>query len=206
VTEPLGEAVAGTDGGESAEETRRSRRRVAPVGAGAVAVVLAVLFWFLVQAEPGSGTTADSPLLGRPAPEAVSTTTTGEPFDLSRRKGSFVVLNFFNSTCVPCVREHPELVEFERRQQQLGADGAELYTVIWDDREDAVEGFFDSNGGDWPRVRDPDGTIGVTFGVARVPETWIVDPNGFVRVRILGELTADFLEERLDLLAAGTPS
>lgn len=206
MTEPLGEAVAGPDGGESAEETGPSRRRVAPLGAGAVAVVLAVLFWFLVQAEPGSGTTADSPLLGRPAPEVVSTTTTGEPFDLSRRKGSFVVLNFFNSTCVPCVREHPELVEFERRQQQLGADGAELYTVIWDDREDAVEGFFDSNGGDWPRVRDPDGTIGVTFGVARVPETWIVDPNGFVRVRILGELTADFLEERLGLLGAGTPS
>lgn len=177
------------------------RRRTAPFVAGGVAVVIGVLMWFLIQADPGGTTTADSPLLGRAAPEVISTTTEGDRFELSRRKGSFVVLNFFNSTCVPCLREHPELVEFERRQQQRGAEGAELYTVIWDDREDAVEEFFDRNGGDWPRVRDPDGTIGVTFGVARVPETWIIDPNGFVRVRILGELTADFLDERLGLLA-----
>ena len=36
------------------------------------------------------------------------TTLDDESFDLARRKGSWVVLNFFNSTCVPCVAEHPE--------------------------------------------------------------------------------------------------
>lgn len=176
-----------------------SRRRLAPFAAAGVGLVIAALLWVLIQADPGGTVSADSPLLGRPAPTVVSSTTADAPFDLGRRKGSWVVLNFFNSTCVPCIREHPELVEFHRRQAGR-ADGIELYSVIWDDREANVEAWFQANGGEWPRVRDPEGAIGVAFGVARVPETWIIDPNGFVRLRILGEVTADFLAERVDEL------
>ena len=46
-------------------------------------------------------------------------------------------------------------------------------------------------------VRDDDGAIAVSFGVAKVPETWVVDANGFVRLRILGAVTADFLTTRI---------
>ena len=179
------------------------RRPLAPFVAAGVGVVIVALLWVLVQADSGDTVSADSPLLGRPAPMAVSTTTADAPFDLSRRKGSWVVLNFFNSTCVPCIREHPELVEFDRRQTGR-ADGVELYSVIWDDREANVEAWFQENGGEWPRVRDPDGMIGVAFGVAGVPETWVIDPNGFVRLRILGEVTADFLDQRVDDLRVAT--
>jgi hypothetical protein len=37
----------------------------------------------------------------------------------------------------------------------------------------------------------------VSFGVARVPETWLIDPNGVVRTRIAGELTTGLLDEQL---------
>jgi cytochrome c biogenesis protein CcmG, thiol:disulfide interchange protein DsbE len=179
------------------------RRRRAPLLAVPVAVVLIGLIWVLARAEPGRSATASSHLLGGPAPAVVSTTIDDEQFDLSRRKGSWVVLNFFNSTCVPCKREHPELVAFADRQDELGADGAELYTVVNDDRDDAVRAWFDANGGDWPKVRDTDGAIAVAFGVALVPETWIIDPNGLVRLRIIGEVTPGFLDEQLSALGAG---
>ena len=39
--------------------------------------------------------------------------------------------------------------------------------------------------------------VAVAFGVAKVPETWIVDPNGFVRMRITGEISTDFLNETM---------
>jgi cytochrome c biogenesis protein CcmG, thiol:disulfide interchange protein DsbE len=181
------------------------RRPVAPFLALAVVVVLGALIWVLAGAEPGQSTTANSHLLGRPAPEVVSTSLDGERFELARRKGSWVVLNFFNSTCVPCVREHPELVAFSERQEQLGTEGAELYTVINDDRDEVVRAWFDANGGDWPKLRDPDGSIAVAFGVSMVPETWIIDPNGFVRLRVLGEVTPGFLDEQLEMMN-GTPS
>lgn len=179
------------------------RRPFAPIVAVAVALVVGGLVVVLAGAEPGRSTTADSHLLGRPAPAVVSSTLDDETFDLSRRKGSWVVLNFFNSTCIPCIREHPELVAFEQRQQALGAEGAEFYTIINDDRDDAVRAFFTANGGDWPKVRDPNGTIAVAFGVALVPETWIVDPNGFVVLRVIGEVTEGFLDEQLERLQGG---
>jgi hypothetical protein len=40
----------------------------------------------------------------------------------------------------------------------------------------------------------------VAFGVARVPETWVIDPNGLVRLRVTGELSKGLLEAQLDKL------
>ena len=63
--------------------------------------------------------TADTPLLGRPAPDAVGELADGTDFDLARRKGSWVVVNFFDPECVPCVEEHPELVAFDEQERSL---------------------------------------------------------------------------------------
>jgi cytochrome c biogenesis protein CcmG/thiol:disulfide interchange protein DsbE len=181
------------------EVAEKKKRPVAPFVAAAVGVVLAAFFVVLVMAEPGDSTVAKSPLLGKPAPEVKSTVIDGGDFDLSRRKGSWVALNFFNSTCVPCIQEHPLLVDFAE-EQKISDDPVEVYSIINDDSDSAVKAFFASNGGDWPKVRDDDGAISVAFGVAKVPETWIIDPDGFVRLRILGALTEGFLTEQLDSL------
>ena len=60
--------------------------------------------------------------------------------------------------------------------------------------------FFSKNGGDWKKLRDENGAIAVALGVARVPETWVIDPNGLVLLRVTGELSAGLLEAQLDKL------
>ena len=175
-------------------------RRTAPWIAGAVGVVLLGLLVLLAVAKPSSDS-ASTPLLGKPAPSVKSTTYDGKVFDLARRKGSWVVLNFFNSTCVPCRNEHPQLLKFAEAQKKSD-NPVELYTVVNDDSKEAVDAFFGANGGDWPRVRDDDGAISVAFGVAKVPETWVIDQNGFVRMRIIGELSDGFLQARIDATRA----
>ena len=170
-----------------------SRRRIAPIVVLVVAAVLGGLFWVLAGSKPENDTSGiiGSHLLGDPAPSVRSTTLDDESFDLARRKGSWVVLNFFNSTCVPCIAEHPELMAFAEQQTAMGADGAELYTILqFGDRIDSVRAFFDERGGDWPVVRDDDGGINVSFGVAQVPETFIIDPDGIVRLRWAGPIDA----------------
>ena len=170
-----------------------SRRRIAPIIVLVVAAVLGGLFWVLASSKSETDTSGvvDSHLLGRTAPSVRSTTLDGEPFDLSRRKGSWVVLNFFNPTCIPCIAEHPELVAFVEQQAALGADGAELYTILQlPYRINDVVAFFDERGGTWPVVRDDDGSINVSFGVAQVPETFIIDPDGIVRLRWAGPIDA----------------
>lgn len=175
------------------------QRRVAPFVATIVGVVLLALLIVLVTADPNPSDNAESPLLGNPAPAVVSTTLEDETFELARRKGSWVIFNFFNSTCVPCINEHPDLVAFAEAEAK-SANPAELYTIINDDSDGAVQNFFDANGGDWTKVRDSDAAISVAFGVAKVPETWVIDPNGYVRLRIAGQLTETLLAEQLNLL------
>lgn len=165
------------------------RRRVAPFIALAIAVVIGALFVVLAGSDTGRNEVVSSFLIDKPAPTSTGTTLDGKPFDLSRRKGSWVVLNFFDPDCGPCVREHPELVAFDAQQQVIG-DGAELFTIINQGSNDAVSAFFAANGGGWPVVSDPTGSITTAFGVAQVPETWIIDPNGIVRQRLAGEITA----------------
>ncbi len=187
-----------------------ARRRLAPIIALVVAAVLGGLFWVLASSDSGPTDKAgviDSPQIGRPAPSVRGTTLDGDPFDLSRRKGSWVVVNFFWSGCVPCKAEHPQLVEFVA-QQATFADGAEFYTIAQDiDKVADIREFFAQRGGDWPVLRDENGSIFVSFGVAQVPETFIIDPNGVVRVRWAGEVDAITLsqlvqEQRLAFEAA----
>jgi cytochrome c biogenesis protein CcmG/thiol:disulfide interchange protein DsbE len=165
------------------------------VAAGAVAVVVAVLFFVFAGADPQTNETAATPLLDKPAPNITGDTLDGGTFDLSRRRGSWVVLNFFQSECVPCEREHPELVKFAEQQAALGTAGAELYTIATPpDTDAAVREFFAANGGgDWTVVRDYDGEVMVDYGISKVPETWIIDANGVIRERLIAEVTADGL-------------
>ena len=114
--------------------------------------MLAALFIVLAKSKAEKPDVTSSFLLGKPAPAVVSTTLDGKAFDLSRRKGSWVVLNFFQSTCLPCKAEHPELVAFAAQQAGI-ADGAELYTIIKDDSDAAVSKWFAEQGGSWPIVK-----------------------------------------------------
>ena len=184
---------------ESVAPDEQSRRRMAPYISLAIALVVAALFVVLASGKASKPDVTSSFLIGKPAPAVASTTLDGRAFDLARRKGSWVVLNFFQSTCLPCKAEHPELVSFVAQQAGI-SDGAELYTIIKDDSDDAVVKWFADHGGDWPIVKDDNGAIATAFGVAQVPETWIVDPSGIVVVRHATTITAEFLSTELQQL------
>lgn len=184
------------------------RARVAPFVVLVVATVLGGMLWVLASGDSGDDSDAgiiDSHLLDRPAPEVRSGLLDGGSFELSRRKGSWVVLNFFNSTCVPCRAEHPELLKFVEQQASLGPLGAEFYTVVQiGDDLDAVRRFFAERGGDWPVLTDDNGEVFVDFGVAQVPETFIVDPDGVVRLRWAGVIDAVTLAQLVQQLRNAT--
>ncbi len=171
-----------------------ARRRVGPWIAGAVLVVLAAFIGVLATGGDDDG--VRSTLIGLPAPGISGQTIDGEAYDLADRRGEFVVVNFFATWCVPCIREHPELVEFERRQRKEG--GASVVSVVFDSRLEQVREFFDRNGGDWPVVPDPDGRTALQYGVTGVPESYLIGPDGIVLTKIEGGVTADALEDILE--------
>lgn len=162
-----------------------------------IAIALAVLlFGFLVvlaTREPASRLEADSPLLGKPAPEIEGPAFDGEVVRLSDLRGRYVVVNFFATWCVPCREEHDDLVRFSDRHATAG--DAVILSVIYDDRQSRVRDFFAKRGGDWSVVDDSGAKV--DFGVRGVPESFLIDPEGFVLARIVGGVRTDALEELL---------
>lgn len=166
---------------------RRAVWVVAPL-----AVVLALLLLLLATREPSANNVAALVGKGELAPSIVATTLSGDEFDLDEQRGRFVVVNFFSTTCVPCIREHPELVSFHEAYAPSGF--AEVVSVAFDDSAANVSGFFETNGGDWPVIAHDTGSIAVAYGVALVPESVIVADNGELIDKLIGGVTRSQIE------------
>jgi cytochrome c biogenesis protein CcmG/thiol:disulfide interchange protein DsbE len=180
--------------------TRRPRVALAVVVV--LAVVLGLLVLVFATSEPSSDRRVSSPLVGEVAPLVQGRTLDGDEYDLDRHRGRWVVVNFFARWCIPCRREHPELVEFGERHERGG--DATLVSVIYDDDPDNVTKFFDEAGGDWPVVIDPEGRVSLEYGVTGVPESFLVAPDGNVVAKLVGGVTADGLDRVIADIVAGS--
>ena len=171
--------------------------RTALFTAAGVAVVLALLVVVLATREPATSKVDKSPLVGRAAPALRAARLDGAAgdFDLAAEQGSFVLVNFFATWCVPCIREHDDLARFAARHEVAG--DASVVSVVFSDEAANVRRFFARNGGDWPVVSDDDGAAAISWGVARVPESYLVAPDGTVVSKITGGVEEERLEELL---------
>jgi cytochrome c biogenesis protein CcmG/thiol:disulfide interchange protein DsbE len=171
--------------------TRPRPVRVAALAAG---LVVAVLVGVLATRDAGQDRFTTH-LVGQPAPPMVGTTIDGDGYDLDGQRGRWVLVNFFSTTCVPCIREHPEMVAFAKAHAD--ADDVRLVSVAFDDSADAVEAFFRENGGGWPVLAADTGTVAVDWGVIAVPESYLVAPSGHVAAKVIGGVVHDDLERLL---------
>ena len=166
----------------------------------AVAAATALLVVVLATRDSAFERKASSPILGGLAPPVVGLTITGEPFDLDAWRGRWVVVNFFQSTCVPCIMEHPELVAFDERHSATG--DARIVSVVFDDTVENVREFFAAHGGDWPVLATGASTTAVAYGVTGVPESYLVAPSGVVVWKQLGGVTAGGIDDVIAGLTA----
>lgn len=190
MTETLGSAPGATTEDGSVDVDDAPRSHTARWVALAVAACLAAFVSALATREPASTREADSPLLGQPAPQIEGESYAGKPFRLTSLRGRYVVVNFFATWCVPCRKEHPELVRFQNRHAAAG--DATVVSVVFDDKPSTVRQFFAENGGDWPVVDDFGAKV--DYGVRGVPESFVVDPDGYVVARVVGGVKADALD------------
>jgi cytochrome c biogenesis protein CcmG/thiol:disulfide interchange protein DsbE len=175
----------------------RRQGRSALVVAGVLGLVLAGLIAVLATREPADLKISKSPLVGKHAP-AISgeQLVGGGTFDLADDEGKFVLVNFFATWCVPCQKEHPELVRFANAHAQKG--DAAVVSVVFGDEPDLVRAFFEQRGGNWPVVADDKGVTVTSWGVSGVPESYLVAPDGTVLGKITGGISsADDLDRLL---------
>ena len=197
VGEPVGEAAPAP--GPAVANLRRTRKVLWV--AVAVAVPVFLLVAVLATRQPAVQRQVKTPLLGKAAPPIESTTVDGQAAGLSALRGQWVVVNFFATWCIPCRQEHPELVRFADEHKAVG--DAAVLSVVYSDNTQAVREFRDSQGGSWPMLTDPQGRIALDYGVAGVPESFLVSPDGLVAAKLVGGVQADALDRLLDSAKTG---
>ncbi|HYJ23294.1 MAG TPA: TlpA disulfide reductase family protein [Solirubrobacterales bacterium] len=122
---------------------------------------------------------------------------------LADYRGRWVLVNFWASWCDPCVEEAPELEEFQQRHGDAG------FTVLGIDSRDLSgdgRAFVRRFGLTYPQLRDGDGAFAHDFGTTGVPENYLVDPQGKVRLAVRGPVTGEYLEDVVAPLLSGGQS
>jgi cytochrome c biogenesis protein CcmG/thiol:disulfide interchange protein DsbE len=161
----------------------------------AVALPVAMLIAVLATSPSARSRAVKSPLVGKAAPPAQGQTIDGSQASLADLRGRWVVVNFFATWCVPCRTEHPELIRFADAHRDTG--DAAVFAVVYSDSASAVKDYRAEHGGGWPMLADPDGRVALDFGVAGIPESFLVSPDGVIVSKILGGVRAADLERLL---------
>src|SRR5205823_5500874 len=96
--------------------TARHTARWIALAVGLVVAVLGVVLALNVGSDPQADA-QHSRLVGRPAPEFEVRTLDGTPVTLTAVAGKSVVVNFWNTWCIPCQEELPALKAFYAKHQ-----------------------------------------------------------------------------------------
>jgi len=161
---------------------------IAPPAIFAAFVLLAAVGMF--RDDPN---TLPSARIDQPAPPVVlSELGDKTPFDdAALRTGDLSLVNFWASWCAPCRVEHPNLI-------RLGQEGIPLYGVNYKDDAPKALAFLGELGDPYDASgADEAGRMALDWGVYGVPETYLIDGNGTVLLRLAGPITERVLQNTL---------
>lgn len=120
---------------------------------------------------------------------------------LADYKGRWVLVNFWASWCEPCKEEAPAL---QRLQEEHGGPNFTVLGIGTRDLSDDGRAFIRRYGLSFPQLRDGDGDHAGEYGTTGVPENFLVDPKGVVRLIRIGPATEEYLRDEVaPLLPSG---
>jgi cytochrome c biogenesis protein CcmG/thiol:disulfide interchange protein DsbE len=157
-----------------------------------VVLLVGALVWRLVNPPD---TNVQSEMIGKPVPAfAASAIVPGiagvSSADLAR--GQPKLVNFFASWCIPCIGEAPVLSELKQQ-------GIPIVGIAVRDRPQDLKAFLAQNGDPFERIgSDPQSRLQLAFGSAGVPETFVVDGRGTIRMQHIGPIEPDDIPDLLE--------
>jgi cytochrome c biogenesis protein CcmG, thiol:disulfide interchange protein DsbE len=161
----------------------------------AIFALLGVLFWRGLSLDPNEMPSAllnkpvpafDLPVL--PAPENPQGLVNANQDML---KGKVSLLNVWATWCTTCRQEHEFL-------NTLKAQGILIYGINYkDNSEDAQRWLTELHNPYVFSVIDEDGRLGLNLGVFGAPETYVIDKQGVIRYKHIGDVNTQVWEKTI---------
>lgn len=167
-------------------------------GAGLILLGLAAFIaWPQAGASPDaslSGGSATAPVaVDYAAPSLTLSDLSGKEHSLADYQGQVVLVNLWATWCPPCKAEMPTLEAYYQTHQ---ADGFVTLAINDGDPAGAVASFVQEYGLSFPVLLDP--TYQATdhaFKTRNLPSSFVIDREGKVRLRWVGEIDREALEK-----------
>ncbi len=120
----------------------------------------------------------------------------GSPGTFAEFAGRPLVVNFWASWCVPCIKEMPT---FEQLHHELGGAVSFVGVNVVDQQADAAR-MVEQTGVTYRLVRDPKQSLLAWFGGTQMPTTAFVDANGKVAKVVTRSLRAEELRAEIEAI------
>ncbi|HEY0456690.1 MAG TPA: TlpA disulfide reductase family protein, partial [Verrucomicrobiae bacterium] len=105
----------------------------------------------------------------------------GRAVDLAKLTGKIVLVEFWSTTCGPCVGRMPEV---KSAYEKFHSKGLEVVAISLDDKETALRRFIKDKELPWPQYFDGKGwgnKFALQYGIFSIPTMWLVDKQGHLR-------------------------
>ena len=145
--------------------------------------VLAGFFYVGLGLDPSK---VPSPLIGKPGPafEVPELQRSGEVVNNATMAGKPALLNVWATWCAACRQEHDALLTLARNEL------IPIYGLNYKDDRNAAIRWLQQLGDPYTAIAyDPDGMVGLDWGVYGAPETFLIDPDGVVVYKHIAPLT-----------------
>lgn len=163
-----------------------------------LALFLLLVAVFVVQLSRNAGgddpTKLESVLVGKTVPvfKLEDLAEPGKYYDQSVFTGEPLLLNVWATWCPTCYAEHKYL-------NQLAARGVKIIGLNYkDQRSKAITWLNDLGNPYLISLFDGDGMLGLDLGVYGAPETYLIDANGVIRYRHVGDVNPRNWQETLE--------
>lgn len=159
--------------------------------------VFGLLVFFLFRGLSLDPKEVPSPLIDKPAPQFALTRLDDANTTVKRDDmlGKVWMLNVWASWCVACREEHPLLVAFAKTR------ALPIIGLNYKDQRPDGMGWLQQFGNPYDlSIFDQNGRVGIDFGVYGVPETFIIDKKGVIRMKHIGPLTPDVIAKKIQPL------